>query len=173
MPIVWRDQMSIDGGMIDDDHKCLIGLVNDLESATSGPTMSADVKLIMTRLCLYARVHFEREERLQTMAAFPYEQSHRRHHRNNLRQLLALGDECDTVAPSEMAAFRARLCAFMYQWIHSHIIEHDLTMKPCVAEMRLRTQATVALAEAARLDAAKREAERAAAYGQLPRSAAC
>jgi hemerythrin len=172
MTIVWRDQMSIDGGMIDDDHKCLIGLVNALESIPSGPAMSAEVKLIMSRLCRYAQVHFEREERLQTVVAFPYQQAHHRDHMNNLRGLQALSAECETVVPSQMAAFRARLCSFMSQWIRDHIFEYDLVMKPFVAEIRLRTQATVALAEAVRLDAAKRETERAKAYGQLPGLAA-
>jgi hypothetical protein len=32
MAIVWRPQMAIDGGILDADHKCLIGLVNEVEA---------------------------------------------------------------------------------------------------------------------------------------------
>jgi hemerythrin len=64
MAITWRAQMSIDDGVIDDDHRCLIGLVNEADGITLGPAMPAELGVTLARLDAYTRIHFQREERL-------------------------------------------------------------------------------------------------------------
>ncbi|MEI6558672.1 MAG: hypothetical protein WCO00_09715 [Rhodospirillaceae bacterium] len=36
MVVVWREAMSIDGGPIDDDHRYLFSLINEIESLLDG-----------------------------------------------------------------------------------------------------------------------------------------
>jgi len=66
-----------------------------------------------------------------------------------------------------MGAFHVRLRDFLYHWLRDHIIKSDLLMKPFVAEMQRRSQATVALAEAVKLSEANKSPEPANAYRQL------
>ena len=149
MSIVWRDQMSIDGGLIDNDHKYLIGLVNQVDAIQPGPAMPEQLAAIMVRLDAYARIHFEREERLQAAAGFPYANAHHRRHEDLARQLDAMRAECGkAVATQEMLAFQVRLADFLYHRLVDHIIKADILMKPYVVKMQLHTGGIVSLAEA-------------------------
>jgi hemerythrin len=169
MAIIWREQMSIDNGVIDDDHRSLIGIVNEVDTIAPGPAMSAELAVVLARLGAYARVHFEREERLQVGVAFTYQLAHHRRHKGLLRELDAMRMQCETIsAPQQLLAFHARLCEFLYQWLVDHIVKADVLMKPFVDEMRKHAPATNSLAEAVLLSAASRETERAKALGQLP-----
>src|SRR3954451_22518317 len=76
MTIVWRDAMSIDNGLIDEDHKSLISLVNAVDEVQPGREMRGRIAAILEQLDAYTRVHFEREERLQIKAHFIYSDAH-------------------------------------------------------------------------------------------------
>jgi len=168
MAIIWREQMSIDDGMIDDDHRSLIGIVNEVDAIPPGPAMSAQLTVVLARLEMYARVHFQREERLQVSTVFTYQLAHHRRHKGLLRELDAMRVECETISvPQQLMAFHVRLCDFLYQWLVDHILKADVLMKPFVNEMRKHAPATSSLAEAVQLSAASRETERARALGQL------
>lgn len=168
MAIIWRDQMSIDGGLIDDDHRCLIGLVNGVDAVAPGSAAKADLILILTKLEIYARLHFEREERLQVAVAFTFQAAHHKRHNGLIRELRDMRSECDGIRdPQQLAVFHDRLRDFLYAWLVDHILKVDVLMKPFVAEMKKHAEAVSSLAEAVRLSAASRDLERAKAYGQL------
>jgi len=159
MSIVWRDRMSIDGGLIDNDHRYLIGLVNEVDSVRPSPAMPEQLAAILARLDAYARIHFEREERLQAAAGFPYASAHHRRHADLARQLDAMRAECGkAVAPQEMLTFQNRLGDFLHQWLVDHIVKADILMKPFVAKMQLHAGGIPPLAEAVQ----RREADRTA-----------
>jgi hemerythrin len=167
MAIQWRDEMTVDGGIIDADHKCLIALINDVDVVQPGAWMRADLAVILERLGTYARVHFEREERLQIASGFTYAQAHRSRHRGLMREFDAIAAECKTVAAPELVAFQARVGDFLYNWLRDHIIKVDLLMKPFVAEMQRHAPAVVALADAVRLREAENDPERLKPHRQL------
>jgi hemerythrin len=85
MTIVWRKEMAIDGDVIDADHRCLIDIVNDVDGVRPGPAMPSELAVILMRLGAYARVHFQREERLQAAALFTDIDAHHRSHGALLR----------------------------------------------------------------------------------------
>jgi hemerythrin len=149
MAIVWRDQMSIDGGVIDNDHKYLIAIVNDVDAVGPGPSMPEQLAAILARLDLYAQVHFEREERLQLATGFTYASAHHSRHVALVRELDAMRAECDKAAtPQEMLAFQLRLGDFLHRWLVDHIIKADVLMKPFVVKMQLHAGGMGSLAEA-------------------------
>jgi hypothetical protein len=47
LAIIWRDQMSIDNGLIDNAHKCLINIVNDLDVIHADAGMPRQVTTIL------------------------------------------------------------------------------------------------------------------------------
>ena len=168
MAIVWRDEMSVDHGIIDADHKCLIALVNDVDLVGPGPAMSAEVTAILDRLTTYARTHFDREQRLQLATGFTYAQAHQARHRSLMRELDAMRAECENGPAEQMVAFHARLCDFLYHWLRDHIVKVDLLMKPFVPRMQRQARGAVSLAEAVRLSEADKTPEQAKRYQQLP-----
>jgi len=168
MAIVWRDEMSVDGGVVDADHKCLIAIVNDVDLVEPGPAMAAALTAILDRLGAYAQVHFEREERLQFATGFTFAQAHRASHRSLVRELDAMRAECENGPPEHVAAFHARLCDFLHHWLCDHIIKADLLMKPFVPRMRRPAQGAVSLPDAVRMSQAAKAPAQATAQRRLP-----
>ena len=151
MATEWRAEMAIDGGIIDDDHKCLIGLVNEMES-TQPDRIPPELGLILVRLGIYVQVHFEREERLQVAAGFTDADGHQRRHRSILHRLDAMRLDFEKPKDRQQTeAFRARLRSFLNNWLIDHILKADLAMKPFVKEMGRHQQGIVPLANAVRL----------------------
>ena len=151
MALVWRDEMSIDGGVIDDDHKCLIELVNAVAALRPDQGMLTMLDVTIARLVTYAEVHFEREEKLQAAAAFIYAQAHRSRHRSIAREMAALLAECKTLTRDALPQFHARLCDRLYDWLRDHILKADMMMKPFVAEMRRHGRLSESLSDAVRV----------------------
>jgi hemerythrin len=136
MPLEWRDAMSIDSGVIDEDHKCLIGLINDVAALRPGPKMPMLVEVAIARLLTYAEVHFQREERLQVAAAFTFAQAHRSRHRSIVRDMDAMLADCKQLPLDALPQFHARLCDYLFDWLRDHILKSDMQMKPFVADLR-------------------------------------
>jgi hemerythrin len=141
--------MSIDRGLVDNDHKCLISIINDVQVIHRGPNLPKQVAEILTRLDIYASTHFEREERLQSAVAFPDADEHHQHHAELLGQLDVMRSEWASArAPNDMVAFHVHLCDFLHHWLIDHILKDDLLMKPFVAEMRRLSREVPPLEEA-------------------------
>jgi hemerythrin len=151
MTLAWQEAMSIDGSVIDNDHKCLIGLINVVEAMRPGPAMYAGVETAIAQLLAYAQVHFEREEKLQTRSAFTYAQAHRSRHRNIMRDMEAMLKECKQSPLAALPQFHARLCDYLHHWLRDHIFKADMLMKPFVADMRQHTEKFASLPDAVRM----------------------
>jgi hemerythrin-like metal-binding protein len=67
----WADDMVIDNGPIDEDHKKLVNLVNELHTATSVGRGQEVIEAIMSELITYTKDHLLREE--QAMAALKFQ----------------------------------------------------------------------------------------------------
>ena len=140
MLIAWRDQMSVDGGLIDEDHRVLIGIINDFASAEVTPSVIPLLAQILTKLDRYTKTHFEREEALQKAVNYPFHDAHRHAHKDLMRQLSDVRSELRAKAAarnaSDIPAMHARLADFLHHWLIDHIIETDLRMKPYTKAMR-------------------------------------
>lgn len=146
MGIIWREAMSIDRGLIDEDHKWLISLVNAVDEIKTGGTMQDDLSVNLGRLSAYTRLHFQREERLQVAVRFIYAKAHNLRHAVLLRDLDGIRAECDReIDPAPLLAFHGRVSDFLHHWLVDHIIKTDVLMKPFVAEMQLAAAGVVAL----------------------------
>ena len=140
MLIVWRDQMSVDGALIDQDHRVLIGLINDFGATQATAEAIPTLEAILAKLDRYTQIHFEREEKLQRAILYPFHEAHRRSHKDLIRQLSEVREELKTKAAAhsseELAAAHAKMGDFLHHWLVDHIIETDLRMKPYTAELR-------------------------------------
>lgn len=131
MAIVWRDEMGIDGGVMDADHKCLIALANEVDAAHPALTLQRELQVIVAKLTTYARIHFEREERWQVGAAFLFASAHRKHHIEFGHELEAIsGLFRDGLSLQQMLALQAHISEVLHGWIVDHIIKADGSMKP-------------------------------------------
>lgn len=127
MPIEWRQAMSVDGGVIDDDHRRLIGIVNSFERAHS--TMW-DLTTVLEDLKAYAIKHFRREEELQRQMGFPGAEVHHQEHKRLLHRLDQIAAEFGKGSSDDLSKLIAHTSELLNDWLIAHIISCDLKMKP-------------------------------------------
>lgn len=128
----WADDMVIDGGALDDDHKQLIALVNDLHTATSQGLGQDIVGHVMDQLVTYTEQHFAREERLMAAARFAKLGEHQRLHQTLVEQLHALqaryrGGSITTAA---------QLSTLLRDWLSLHIRRSDRELRDVLPPRR-------------------------------------
>lgn len=117
----WNDDLSVGNALLDHDHRKLIGLVNELHSATSRGAGMEVVGKVLAELAAYAREHFQREEHHMERVRYPALDAHRCEHRELLEKVDALqhrfrnGDV--TVA--------ARVSMLLRDWLSIHIARSD------------------------------------------------
>ena len=131
MPIQWREEMSVGNDIIDDDHKNLIGLINEYEAALSmkNPVI---LKHAITGLVDYANSHFEREEKLMAAVHYPHLNAHREHHRTLLYRIEDFHEGILKAHKIDLG----EASRFLYDWLVRHVLDEDLKLRPYVAGER-------------------------------------
>ncbi len=125
MTVEWRGEMSVGNEVIDDDHKHLIDLINEYESAIArkNPVILEDA---VNGLLDYAKSHFEREENLMTAVHYPQRNLHRDHHRDLLRRVQDFHKGlCEDHQIDIEDASR-----FLHDWFVQHVLNEDLKLRP-------------------------------------------
>jgi hemerythrin len=88
--IVWTSEMSVDVKMLDNDHKRLAILINDLHDGLMAGRDSKDLERTFDELVAYSRVHFAHEERILDEADYSGAAEHRLEHEQKIKLLLTL-----------------------------------------------------------------------------------
>jgi len=117
----WTDVLDIGLPLIDDQHKELFAISNDLLDAIARKEGEAALVDIFKRLREYTEYHFKEEEAYMRSLGYPNMEQHAKEHSklivnvNKLRKKIANGDD---VSP-EMGA------EFISNWIIDHIMHSD------------------------------------------------
>ncbi len=147
MSIEWRPQMSVDGGVIDADHRHLIDIINRFDRiAANGLTLDEALEILFA-LKFYAATHFDREERLQKLSLYPYHDSHAREHAELLAKLEAIVDDLKAAGERPLDEVATETGDLLREWLIHHVLESDLRMKPYVEAMKKEAEAMGALAD--------------------------
>jgi hemerythrin len=134
-PILWRAAMSVDGGLIDADHRHLIDLINSFTSHRARDREALPHAIdTLNALKFYAETHFAREEALQRMVGYPEHERHETEH----RELRAALD--GMIARAERAPMTASvvedLGPLLRRWLLGHTLGEDLKLKPYAKAMQ-------------------------------------
>jgi hemerythrin len=161
MSIQWRDEMAIDQGVIDQDHRALISIINAFCEARVDRDELPRLERIIAKLEHYAAAHFGREEALQRIVQYAYLDAHHHEHADLIRQLEtvrrdllrlhgggALPQTSETPSSSdveptheEIVRAHAEVAELLHHWLVDHIIKSDLRMKPYTAKMATHARA--------------------------------
>jgi hemerythrin-like metal-binding protein len=121
----WADDMVIDEGPIDEDHKKLVDLVNELHTATSEGRGQDVIEKVMTELISYTKEHLRREDQIMASHNFPNLERHKVGHAHFTEKLNALQRQFEggsiTVA--------SQLSAVLRDWLSLHIRRSDKEIK--------------------------------------------
>ncbi len=125
MPIVrWCDTYSVNVAEIDEQHKKLLDLVNDLHSAIESLADKNELKDMLDELVEFTRTHFSTEEELMKQHGFPELKKHRKEHKLLLRYLVEL---VDGVSGGKKLYFYSDYDVST-DWALIHIIECDKSL---------------------------------------------
>lgn len=119
--IVWADEFSVHIQEIDEQHKVLIGLLNELYQAMHAHRGSAACREILNRLAEYTRTHFLLEESLMRLTHYPEFEAHKGQHEELIQQVLALQAKLD----AGTATISFELLHFLKNWLTGHIMGSD------------------------------------------------
>lgn len=113
----WEDSYSVGIKSIDEEHKNLLRLINNLHSAVRYYTGEEFERKALSELMEYTRVHFAREEELMKKHQFPGYEEHKRQHDEMAAtaQRMVEGYEQDALGAMD------EISTFLRDWLISHI----------------------------------------------------
>lgn len=117
----WSEDLSVGFAQIDDDHKKLITLVNDLADALAEGHASEAVEDVLENLLDYTAWHFRHEERLMQTYGYPGYLAHKTQH-EELAQ--AAGDLHAKFLDGDPGVAE-ELLPFLKEWLTGHILGTD------------------------------------------------
>jgi hemerythrin len=132
--IKWKEEYSVKVAEIDEQHKKLIGLINQLADAMSVGKGRDVLNGVLAELVSYTEYHFETEEKLFREHGYPEHEQHSRAHNElatKARELSAAFDRGETKLSVDVMLF-------LSTWLNRHILDEDKQYEPYLAGKRVR-----------------------------------
>ena len=125
----WSDALSVGNSLIDQDHKELVNLVNELHQAVQDGKSSETPGRILQALFTYTQEHFQREELLMEHINYVDKEAHLDQHKKLIDQVVVLQDAFDR-GRVEVANNTAELLRY---WLTHHIMRTDKKLSVAIA----------------------------------------
>jgi hemerythrin-like metal-binding protein len=133
MLFVWNDDYRTGIAAIDDDHRALVNLINDLYEAMQDGSGGALLLPIFSALTHYTETHFAKEERYMIECDAPDQEKHFREHKLMVTKLADL----ESRHRKGEAAISLQTLTFLRDWLKNHICVVDQVMVPHLKEKGL------------------------------------
>lgn len=137
--IVWTRRMSVGVPELDDDHKGLLAVINELEAHAAGDAGDEAVRRSLNWLLRYAQTHFAREQAVLASCNFPLLGEHIDEHRDFvywMREAIAAFDD-NPACPADET--REVLVVYLENWWRHHILAEDRKYKRFVEQNPFRS----------------------------------
>ncbi len=118
--LAWKDEYSVDVAALDDQHKELFKLLNDLNEALEQEE-SVDIDYALTQMHVYMLFHFTSEEHLLAKYGYPDLEQHVEEHRKFKTKVEDFQQQC--LENRQKLAEQVR--DYLMEWIGSHVLETD------------------------------------------------
>jgi hemerythrin len=120
--IVWTSEMSVDVKMLDNDHKRLAILINDLHDGLMTGRDGKALESVFEELVASTRIHFAHEEQLLDEAGYSGAAAHKREHGNKIVQILQL--QARFHSAKESAGY-LEILDQLKEWLFTHMEHSD------------------------------------------------
>jgi methyl-accepting chemotaxis protein/hemerythrin len=124
--MTWTDDLSVGVRIIDEQHKVLLGLINELNAAMRARKSDAALGGILTRLKEYTVKHFGQEEEYFVRYGYPDGAKHKEIHAKLVQQVL----DFETAFKSGKAKVTMDFMRFLKDWLVKHIMGTDKKYGP-------------------------------------------
>ncbi len=127
---VWKDEYSVGVKSLDDDHRKLLNLINNLQTAVHYQTGENFEKDALLEVVAYTKYHFDREEKMMEEAGYPDLEAHKKAHRSMIEKTETFMQEYD----KKGHAVIEEVAQFLRNWLVGHINGTDQEYSPLLKE---------------------------------------
>jgi hemerythrin len=122
MPLItWNDSLSVHVDEMDQQHKKLVALINELNDAMSVGKGKDVLEKIVDDLAAYTTVHFKAEERYFAQFRYPDTFNHRIEHLAFAKKVADFRDGFE----SGKLPLTVEVMKFLSEWLRKHIMGTD------------------------------------------------
>jgi hemerythrin-like metal-binding protein len=125
--ILWTDEFRLDIEELDNQHKYLIEIINDLRAAIEADKNDKHLYIIIKNLQNYSRIHFGTEEKYFERFNYPLSEEHIKQHKEFSEQINKFKSEFEKQTPQ----ISYELLSYLIEWIYSHIATDDKNYTEC------------------------------------------
>lgn len=127
MILMWTDNLSVGVKNLDDDHRRLIRLINELHGViqdvdANGKIPVEEIEIALHRLENYFSYHCLEEERLMEQTGFPELREHRQQHQ---KFFATIAEMTQRFRGSTSPVHATEIMQFTYDWLTNHIFVTD------------------------------------------------
>jgi hemerythrin-like metal-binding protein len=115
--VVWKDEYSVGVKSLDDDHRKLLNLINNFQTAVHYQTGEEFEKEALNEVIAYTKYHFDREEKMMEKAGYADIEAHKKIHKS----MIAKTD--DFMRDYEKRGHEAleEVAQYLKDWLVGHI----------------------------------------------------
>lgn len=119
--IRWSDSFSVNVMMIDQEHKKLVAMINELTDAMKAGHGKDVLGKILDGLIQYTAFHFQREEKYFQQVKYPDTAAHKREHAAFVKKVTEFKKEFD----AGRVTVSVNILQFLSKWLQQHIKGSD------------------------------------------------
>ncbi len=129
--IRWNEQFSVTNEFIDNQHKQIISIINDLYESQRKDDQFETMESIFIRLKEYANTHFRDEEKLLAEWQYPNLKEHHEAHQKLINKLLE--EQKEFINMKKQYPIR-QLLSFIKEWLVDHLYTMDKKYIPYIKQ---------------------------------------
>ena len=128
--ITWADKYSVNVNEIDEQHKKLVGFLNNLHDAMLNGKSKDMILNIIDDMSEYTVYHFSTEEKYMSEFDYPDYSTHKKEHDEFVNKVLEYRKDYET----EKVGLNFEIMNFLNRWIEKHIQISDKKYGPLFNE---------------------------------------
>ena len=130
LKLEWTEELSVKISLFDNEHKILIGLLNNIGEVLSLEDPHKEIAIILNELTKYAKIHFSHEEEIMLKYLYPGAVEHIREHEAFVKKIYEITSEYNMLPPSlhtknDDHELYLEIYSFLAGWVHTHIRKND------------------------------------------------
>jgi hemerythrin-like metal-binding protein len=122
----WTKKMSVGVALLDEDHKKLVALLNDLHNGIASGRGTERLGRVLDGLVSYVKNHFAHEEEYFAQTEYPAADEHIQEHRSLTKLVL---DVQSRYNKGQFDALSLETMEFLKIWLHDHVLGSDMDYK--------------------------------------------
>ena len=130
----WKNEYSVSIQKIDDQHKRLLGYLDELFEAMKQGKGKEALSKVLNGMVAYTKEHFFAEENLMKLYNYPGFEAHKKEHEKLTAEVVRLKEQFD----SGQVSSPVKISNFLKEWLMSHIIRVDKAYAPFLNEKGVR-----------------------------------